>query len=311
MSHTFGVRQVQKQKTRRALMDAALALLEEQSLSSLGLREVTRAVGVAPTAFYRHFDDMEELGLVLVEQSFGTLSDMLRLARTDAAHWPDAIRGSVDVVVRHVAEHEPHMRFIARERYGGVRRIRLTGGEPLVRRDMIELARRLGSQVGTGLDELTMTTNGTRLAEHAEALFDAGMRLINVSLDSRDPATFRHITRHGDVTKVLDGIAAARAAGLAVKINMVALKWLNEAEIPEMLGWTVAEGMDLTLIETMPLGVIDDHMARAQLFGIIVRAADGDLARMVEAMADRRVAAGDPGGYAGNQFLAEDRDDAG
>lgn len=145
-------------------------------------------------------------------------------------------------------------RFIAR----GVRRIRLTGGEPLVRRDMIELARRLGSQVGTGLDELTMTTNGSRLADHAEALFDAGMRRINVSLDSRDPTTFRHITRHGDVTKVLDGIAAAKAAGLAVKINMVALKGLNETEIPDMLAWASSEGMDLTLIETMPLGAIDE-----------------------------------------------------
>lgn len=150
-------------------------------------------------------------------------------------------------------------RFIAR----GVRKIRLTGGEPLVRRDMIDLARRLGRRIGpdTGkgaLDELTLTTNGTKLAAHAEALFDAGIRRINVSLDSRDPERFRHITRHGDVAKVLGGIAAAKAAGLAVKINMVALKGLNEDEIAPMLGWAVAEGMDLTLIETMPLGMIDE-----------------------------------------------------
>ncbi|MCW3847615.1 GTP 3',8-cyclase MoaA [Sphingomonas sp. LB-2] len=148
-------------------------------------------------------------------------------------------------------------RFIAR----GVRKIRLTGGEPLVRRDMIDLARRLGGKIGSGLDELTLTTNGTRLAEHAEALFDAGVRRINVSLDSRDPDTFRYITRHGDVTRVLDGIAAAKAAGLAVKINMVALKGLNQAEIAPMLAWTSAEGMDLTLIETMPLGAIDEDRA--------------------------------------------------
>jgi GTP 3',8-cyclase len=145
-------------------------------------------------------------------------------------------------------------RFVAR----GVRRIRLTGGEPLVRRDMIELVRRLGRHVGAGLDELTLTTNGTRLAQHARALHDAGVRRINVSLDSRDPATFRHVTRHGDLAQVLDGIAAAREAGLLVKINMVALKGLNEAEIPDMLIWAASQGHDLTLIETMPLGFVDE-----------------------------------------------------
>ncbi|WP_404339875.1 GTP 3',8-cyclase MoaA [Sphingomonas sp. MMS12-HWE2-04] len=148
-------------------------------------------------------------------------------------------------------------RFITR----GVRKIRLTGGEPLVRRDMIELARRLGRQVGTGLDEITLTTNGTRLADHAEALAEAGVRRINVSLDSRDPETFRYITRHGQIDRVLAGIAAAKAAGLAVKINMVALKGLNEDEIAPMLEWAVAEGHDLTLIETMPLGAIEEDRA--------------------------------------------------
>lgn len=153
-------------------------------------------------------------------------------------------------------------RFIAR----GVTKIRLTGGEPLVRRDAIDLVRRLGRQVGAnnnggGLDELTMTTNGTRLADHAETLAEAGVQRINVSLDSRDPEIFRHITRHGDVAQVLDGIAAARAAGLAVKINMVALKGLNDAEIAPMLAWAGACGMDLTLIETMPLGAIDEDRA--------------------------------------------------
>ncbi len=148
-------------------------------------------------------------------------------------------------------------RFIAR----GVRKIRLTGGEPLVRRDTIDLARRLGRHVGSGLDELTLTTNGTHLDEHAEALFDAGIRRVNVSLDTRHPGLFRQITRHGEVTKVLGGIAAARAAGLAVKINMVALKGLNEGEIADMFAWVAMEGMDLTLIETMPLGAIDEDRA--------------------------------------------------
>ena len=146
-------------------------------------------------------------------------------------------------------------RFVAR----GVRKIRLTGGEPLVRRDVTELARRLGGHLGQGLDELTMTTNATRLADHAEELVAAGMRRINVSLDSRDPETFRHITRHGDVARVLAGIFAARDAGLAIKINMVALKGINQHEIAPMLEWCGREGFDLTLIETMPMGAIDEE----------------------------------------------------
>ena len=149
-------------------------------------------------------------------------------------------------------------RFIAR----GVTKIRLSGGEPLVRRDVGELVARLGRHVGAkepwGLDELTMTTNGTRLALHADALFAAGIRRVNVSLDSLDPDRFRFITRHGDLRQVLDGIAAARAAGLRVKINTVALAGLNEDELPALLAWCVAEGHDLSLIETMPLGAIDE-----------------------------------------------------
>jgi cyclic pyranopterin phosphate synthase len=145
-------------------------------------------------------------------------------------------------------------RFIAR----GARKVRLSGGEPLVRRDVLQLAQRLGRHVGDTLDELTMTTNATRLAQHAEALVAAGMRRVNVSLDSRDPERFRFITRHGDVAQVLDGIAAGKAAGLRIKINMVALKGLNADEIAPMLEWCVAQGHDLTLIETMPLGAVDE-----------------------------------------------------
>lgn len=145
-------------------------------------------------------------------------------------------------------------RFIAR----GVRKIRLSGGEPLVRRDVVELAHRLGRHVGTGLDELTMTTNGTHLADYAEALYRAGLRRINVSLDSRDPERFRFITRVGDLAPVLAGIFAARDAGLAVKINMVALNGLNGDEIAPMLAWCGENGFDLSLIETMPLGEIDE-----------------------------------------------------
>ena len=145
-------------------------------------------------------------------------------------------------------------RFIAR----GVTKIRLSGGEPLVRRDVGDLMRRLGRHVGAGLDELTMTTNATRLDAYAHEMVDAGIRRINVSLDSLDADRFRYITRHGNLAQVLGGIAAARAAGLAVKINMVALAGLNEDEIPAMLQWCIDEGHDLSLIETMPLGAIDE-----------------------------------------------------
>ena len=144
--------------------------------------------------------------------------------------------------------------FIAR----GVKRIRLTGGEPLVRHDIEQLIGRLGERIGRGLDELTLTTNGTRLALFARDLKAAGVRRVNVSLDSRRPDLFRYITRHGDLDQVLGGIEAAAAAGLKIKINMVALRGLNENEIEEMLFWCAEQGHDLTLIETMPLGKVEE-----------------------------------------------------
>ncbi|MFJ8545192.1 TetR family transcriptional regulator [Streptomyces sp. NPDC093586] len=124
MSHTLGVRQAQKQKTRQALLDAALALLEEQSLSSLGLREVTRAVGVAPTAFYRHFRSTADLGAALVEEALGSLHPMVRTAVSTADDSEQRIERAVGLIARHVAEYPAHVRFIARERHGGVRPVR-------------------------------------------------------------------------------------------------------------------------------------------------------------------------------------------
>ena len=144
--------------------------------------------------------------------------------------------------------------FIAR----GIERVRLTGGEPLVRKGIDTLIRAIGRRIGNGLDELTLTTNGSQLRAHAPALADAGVRRINVSLDSLDAGRFAFITRGGDLAIVLDGIAAAREAGLSIKINMVALKNINEAEIKPMLRWCASEGHDLTLIETMPLGEVED-----------------------------------------------------
>ena len=139
----------------------------------------------------------------------------------------------------------------------GVRKLRLTGGEPLVRRNVMSLVRSLSRHLGRGaLDELTLTTNGSQLARFADELRDCGVRRINVSLDTLDPAKFKAITRWGDIEKVLAGIEAAQAAGLAVKINAVALKNLNEDELPALMEWAHGKGMTLTLIEVMPMGDI-------------------------------------------------------
>jgi cyclic pyranopterin phosphate synthase len=137
----------------------------------------------------------------------------------------------------------------------GVRKLRLTGGEPLVRKGIMTLVERLSRHLDSGaLDELTLTTNGMQLAQHAADLARLGVRRINVSVDTLKPDLFTRLTRGGDLSKVLAGIEAAQAAGLAVKINAVALKGDNEAEIPDLITWAHGQGMDLTLIETMPLG---------------------------------------------------------
>ena len=141
----------------------------------------------------------------------------------------------------------------------GVRKLRLTGGEPLVRKGIMTLVTSLSRHLGTGaLNELTLTTNGSQLARFAGELRDCGVRRINVSLDTLDAAKFRAITRWGDLDKVLGGIEAARSAGLAVKINAVALKNLNEEEIPSLMEWAHGKGMALTLIEVMPMGDIGE-----------------------------------------------------
>ena len=143
--------------------------------------------------------------------------------------------------------------FIAR----GTHKIRLTGGEPLVRRDLMQLIRKLSRHLDSGaLHELTLTTNGSQLGRFAHELAAAGVRRVNVSMDSREPDKFKAITRRGDLSVVMNGLDAAQAAGLAVKINMVALKGVNDAEIPAMIEWAHGRGMDLTLIEVMPMGEI-------------------------------------------------------
>ncbi len=140
----------------------------------------------------------------------------------------------------------------------GVRKLRLTGGEPLVRRNVISLFRSLGRHLKTGaLDELTLTTNGSQLAKLAGDLQAAGVRRVNISLDTLDAAKFTAITRWGKFEHVMAGIAAAQDAGLEIKINAVALKDINEDEIDDLVAWCGERGFDLTLIETMPMGDID------------------------------------------------------
>jgi cyclic pyranopterin phosphate synthase len=144
----------------------------------------------------------------------------------------------------------------------GTRKLRLTGGEPLVRKGVMQLIEALSRHLRSGaMDELTLTTNGTRLAEFAPELARLGVKRINVSLDSLDPDTFTRITRGGDLAQVLAGIKAARAAGIKVKINTVALRADNAHALPAMIGWAHMHGLDLTLIEVMPLGEVEADRA--------------------------------------------------
>ncbi len=193
--------------------------------------------------------------------SFGRKISYVRLSLTDRcdmrcrycmAEEMTFLPRSEILSLEEIAELARHM--VAR----GVTRIRLTGGEPLSRRGAVDVAKSIGSLIGQGLSELTMTTNASALAEHADGLWDAGIRRINVSLDTRDEARFAYITRKGSLNKVMAGIAAAKARGFAIKINMVALNGLNDDEIVPMLAWCIDQGFDLSLIETMPLGQIDD-----------------------------------------------------
>jgi cyclic pyranopterin phosphate synthase len=159
--------------------------------------------------------------------------------------------------------------FIAR----GVRKLRLTGGEPLVRRGIMKLVSSLSRHLRSGeLDELTLTTNGSQLEKYANEMAAAGIRRINVSLDTLDPQKFQAITRWGSLPQVLTGIDAARAAGLKIKINTVALKGVNQDEFPRLIEWAHASGMDMTLIEVMPLGEIGENRSDQYLPLSMVRA---------------------------------------
>lgn len=156
----------------------------------------------------------------------------------------------------------------------GVRKLRISGGEPLVRRNIIWLFQSLGEHLGTGaLDELTLTTNGTQLDRYAEELFSAGVRRINVSLDTLDPVLFEKITRWGKLDRVLEGLDAAKTAGHKIKLNVVALKGVNDHEIHSIVSWCGKQGFDLTFIEVMPMGEIGGEVRLDQYWPLsMVRA---------------------------------------
>ena len=155
----------------------------------------------------------------------------------------------------------------------GVRKLRITGGEPLMRKNILWLFRALNRHLASGaLEELTLTTNGSQLGRFADELVAAGVKRINVSVDTLDAAKFTHITRWGELPKVLDGIRIAKAAGLKIKINAVALRGVNEQEIPSLVDWAHRGGMDITLIETMPMGEVDADRTEQYLPLSLVRA---------------------------------------
>ena len=146
----------------------------------------------------------------------------------------------------------------------GTRKIRLTGGEPLVRKGIMQVINNLGKEVGNTLDELTITTNGSQLEAKAEELYDAGVRRINVSLDHLDPIKFKEITRWGDLEKVKRGLKKASKVGLKIKINTVAISNFNQNHLPEILRWCGEEGFDMTIIEVMPMGDIGGDVRYGQ-----------------------------------------------
>jgi cyclic pyranopterin phosphate synthase len=165
----------------------------------------------------------------------------------------------------------------------GVRKLRLTGGEPLVRKNIMWLVNRLGRHLKSGvLEELTLTSNGTQLSKYANQLADAGVKRINVSLDTLDPDKFSTITRWGNIDQVLNGLAAAKQAGLKVKINTVALKGINDDELDNLVRWCGECSFDLTFIEVMPMGEIGDQRINQYLPLSIVRSRLSDNWTLIE-----------------------------
>ncbi len=201
---------------------------------------------------------------------FGRTVDYLRVSVTDRCNYRCSYCMAEDMTFlprRELLSLEEMQRLCMVFIDEGVRKLRITGGEPLVRRDIMTLFHGLSRRLVDGsLDELTLTTNGALLKRYAAELADCGVRRVNVSLDTLDPERFQALTRLGDIAPVLEGMAAARSAGMQVKVNTVALKGINDGELNRLLGWCGDQGYDLTLIESMPMGEIgqlrDDHFMR-------------------------------------------------
>jgi GTP 3',8-cyclase len=210
-----------------------------------------------------------------LQDSFGRQITYLRLSVTDRCDLRCTYCMAEDMTFlpkRDVLSLEELERLAGAFIDRGVRRIRITGGEPLVRRDVMTLLSGFGRRLERGdLDELTLTTNGTQLSRYASALKSAGVKRVNISLDTLDDEKFEMLTRRRVLTQVLNGVDAAQQAGLSVKVNMVALKGVNDAEIPSMIKWAHGRGMDLTLIEVMPLGEIEEDRVDQYLPLTVVR----------------------------------------
>ncbi len=194
----------------------------------------------------------------LLRDRYGRATTYLRVSVTDRCNFRCAYCMSEDMTFLpkpEILSLEELDRICAAFVRLGVRKLRITGGEPLLRRGVLTLFRGLSRHLDSGaVDEVTLTTNGSRLAGYAADLVACGVRRVNISLDTRDPVRFRAISPFGDLSQVLAGIAAAQAAGLAIKINTVALKGVNEGELADLVAWCGAEGLDMTLIEVMPMG---------------------------------------------------------
>ena len=223
-----------------------------------------------------HFDDLETASATPMVDPFGRTVDYLRVSVTDRCDFRCVYCMAEDMTFlpkQDLLTLEELDRLCSAFIAKGVRKLRLTGGEPLVRRDIMTLFRSLSRHLDTGrLEELTLTTNGSQLARFAAEPRGYGVERVNVSLDTLDPKAFKAITRWGDLGKVLQGIDAAQAAGLQVKINAVALKGMTEGEAADLIAWAHGRGMDLTFIEVMPLGDVTGHRVDQYLPLSVLRA---------------------------------------
>ena len=206
-------------------------------------------------------DDVNEMGALV--DPFGRTVDYIRVSVTDRCDFRCVYCMAEQMTFLPKAEllSLEELEQVCRSFMAlGTRKIRLTGGEPLVRRNIMHLIRNLGAEVKAGnLDELTITTNGSQLEKLADELFDAGVRRLNISIDTLDPEKFREITRWGDLDNVLAGLNAAKKAGLAIKLNAVALRGVNETDLGDMVAWAGDQGFDMTIIEVMPMGDIGNE----------------------------------------------------